>query len=145
VPKFTDERRLIMESESSDTQKGQSGIIRAALFGSCPQCGASTLFEAPARVALTCSHCGLDLGALERGGRLVGVVTALTAIILILAAYGIESAFRPPLWLQAAFWAPVTVFGVIGALRLFKVRLLYEAFEEQAGKPSACEEKGADE
>lgn len=114
-----------------ETTKGQSGILRAALLGLCPHCGAKTLFEAPARVALTCSHCELDLGALERGGRLGGVLTALVAIILILIAYGIEVAFRPPLWLQAAFWAPVTVFGVIGALRLFKTVLLYAAYEKQ--------------
>ncbi len=116
--------------ESSETQKGQSGIFRAALLGLCPQCGEKTLFEAPARVAMTCPQCDLDLGSLERGGRLGGVLTALIAIVLILIAYGVETIFRPPLWLQAAFWAPMTVFGVIGTLRLFKTALLYEAFED---------------
>lgn len=115
--------------EGPDETKGQSGIIRAALLGLCPQCGQKTLFEAPARVALSCSQCDLDLGSLERGGRLAGVLTALFAIVLILLALGIEAAFRPPLWLQAAIWMPVTVLSVIGALRLFKTALLYEAFE----------------
>ncbi len=115
---------------SPEPSKGQSGIVRAALLGLCPRCSAKTLFEGPARVALTCAHCELDLGALERGGRLAGVLTAFLAIVLMLAAFGIEAAFRPPILLQAAFWAPFTMVTVIGALRLFKTALLYAAYEQ---------------
>ena len=117
--------------ESLDETKGQSGLFRAALLGLCPRCGGQTLFEAPARVALECSECKLDLGSLERGGRLGGVLTAFVAIILMLVALGVEYAFRPPIWLQAAFWAPVTVGVVIGSLRLFKTTLLYANYENR--------------
>lgn len=118
-------------SESSPKTKGQSGIFRAALLGLCPQCNEATLFEAPARFAYRCSSCELDIGALERGGRFVGLLTAFLAVVLIVIAMSVEMAFRPPLWLQAAFWAPVTVFSILGALRLFKVTLLYASFEQQ--------------
>ena len=101
-------------------------------MGLCPRCGEKTLFEAPARIALTCSNCELDLGGLERGGRLGGVLTAFVAIILILIAYGIEATLRPPLWLQASFWAPVTVGVVIYALRLFKTTLLFASYERKS-------------
>lgn len=111
--------------------KGQSGILRAALLGLCPACRERTLFDAPARIALECRKCGLDFGALERGGRLGGVLTALVAIILIMLAYGIEVSLRPPLWLQAAFWAPVTIGVVIYSLRLFKASLLYASFQDR--------------
>ena len=121
-------------AQGPDTSKGQSGIVRAALLGLCPRCGERTLFEAPARVALTCSHCQLDLGALERGGRFAGVLTALVAVVLIMLAYGIEASLRPPLWLQAAFWAPVTVGTVIFVLRFFKTLMLYARYERQGGK-----------
>lgn len=89
------------------------------------------MFEAPARIAMKCTHCELDLGSLERGGRFAGMFTAIVAIILILIALGIDSVIAPPMWLQFAFWAPVTVLGVIFALRLFKTLLLYAAFEKQ--------------
>ncbi|UAB79504.1 DUF983 domain-containing protein [Erythrobacter sp. SCSIO 43205] len=115
--------------ESQDTQKGQSGILRAALLGSCPQCAEPTLFEAPARVAMKCSACGLNFTKYERGGRVSGLFTVVIAIVLIVIAVLIENSFRPPLWLQAAFWAPVTVGTVIYALRLFKTVLLYAAYE----------------
>ncbi|KEO90820.1 hypothetical protein EH31_07215 [Erythrobacter longus] len=112
-----------------ENTKGQSGLFRAALLGLCPKCSEPTLFEAPARVAIECSGCGLAFGKYERGGRVSGLFTVVIAIILIMIAVAIESAFRPPLWLQAAFWAPVTVGAVIYSLRLFKTVLLYAAFE----------------
>ena len=117
--------------ESPETQKGQSGIVRAALLGLCPRCGEPTLFEAPARIALKCTACELDLAGLERGGRFAGMLTVILAVLLMMIAVGIETVFRPPLWLQAAFWAPVTVGGVIFALRLYKTLLLYAAYERQ--------------
>jgi len=119
--------------ESPEPVKGQSGLFRAALLGLCPRCGKATLFEAPARVALKCPDCKLDLGALERGGRFAGMLTVILAVLLMMIAVGIETAFRPPLWLQAAFWAPVTVGGVIFALRLYKAALLYAAYDKQEG------------
>lgn len=120
--------------ESPDDTKGQSGIFRAALLGLCPRCGAKTLFEAPARVALTCTNCDLDLGALERGARFAGLLTALLAVILIMIAYAVEAVLAPPLWLQAAFWAPVTVGVVVFTLRLFKTTLLYARYERRLEK-----------
>ena len=116
--------------------KGQSGIVRAALLGLCPRCHERTLFEAPARIALTCDSCELDLGALERGGRFSGVLTAFIAIVLIILAYAVETTLRPPLWLQAVFWAPITVGAVVFALRLFKTTLLYASYMRREGDPS---------
>lgn len=119
----------MLSDSGPENSKGQSGILRAALLGLCPNCAARTLFEAPARVALECSQCSLDFTKIERGGRLGGMLTAIVAIVLIVTAYAVEATLRPPLWLQAAFWAPVTVGTVIYSLRLFKTVLLYAAFE----------------
>lgn len=117
--------------ESPNEQKGQPGLLSAALSGLCPRCGAKTLFAAPAGLADACSNCGLDFLSLERGGRFVGVLTMLLALLLILAALGIDAWLRPPLWLQLAFWAPVTVGGVIFALRFYKTMWVYHQYEER--------------
>jgi len=113
-----------------DDQKGQPGLGRAALFGLCPRCGERTLFEAPARIALSCEVCGLDLGALERGGRLAGLFTMVLAAVLIGVALGLDTLLRPPLWLSALIWAPITVGGVIFALRFYRTALLYSQYEK---------------
>jgi uncharacterized protein (DUF983 family) len=114
--------------------EGQPGLGRAALSGLCPRCNAPTLFEAPARLAMKCSQCGLQFSELERGGRFVGIATMLLALVMIVTALAIEEYFRPPLLLQLVFWAPVTVGGVIGFLRLYKTTLLYAAYERQQDK-----------
>lgn len=112
-------------------QKGQPGLVSAALSGLCPRCGAKTLFAAPAALAEECASCGLDIIALERGGRFVGVVTMLLALVLIIAALAVDEWLRPPLWATALFWAPVTVATVIGGLRLYKTMWVYHQFEER--------------
>ena len=111
-----------------DPSKGQSGLFQAALFGLCPNCGSPTLFAAPARVAWRCSACQQELAALERGGRLAGLLTIAVAALLITAAIAVVELLRPPLWLQVIVWAPLTVTAVLGGLRLFKTARVYRQF-----------------
>jgi len=112
--------------------KGQPGLVSAALSGLCPRCGAKSLFAAPSEIAEECRVCGLDLHALERGGRFVGVVTMLLALALIMAALGIDEWLRPPLWLSFLVWAPVTVGTVVFALRFYKTMWVYHQYEERS-------------
>ena len=116
--------------ESPGEQKGQPGLVSAALSGLCPRCGARTLFAAPAGLADECSNCGLDFLALERGGRFIGIVTMLLALVLILAALGVDEWLRPPLWASFLFWGPVTVCSVIFGLRFYKTMWVYHQYEE---------------
>lgn len=115
--------------QSPAEHEGQPGLVSAALHGLCPRCGAASLFAAPAAVADTCRSCGLAFRPLERGSRWAGVFTLLLALVLTILALTVDWLLAPPLWLQLAFWAPVTVGGVIFALRLFKTVLLYAAYE----------------
>ncbi|WP_072672788.1 DUF983 domain-containing protein [Erythrobacter sanguineus] len=96
----------------------------------CPRCGAKTLFAAPAALAHECAACGLDVLSLERGGRFVGVITMLLALVLILAALGVDEWLRPPIWASLLFWGPVTVGAVIFALRFYKTMWVYHQYEE---------------
>lgn len=111
--------------------KGQPGLLSAALSGLCPRCGAKTLFAAPAALADICANCGLDVRSLERGGRFIGVVTMLLALVLIMAALGIDEWLRPPLWLSFLFWGPVTVGAVVFGLRFYKTMWVYHQYEER--------------
>jgi uncharacterized protein (DUF983 family) len=88
------------------------------------------LFAQAAQLADDCSACGLDFLALERGGRFVGVVTMLLALVLIMAALGVDEWLRPPLWASFLFWGPVTVGSVVFALRFYKTMWVYHQYEE---------------
>lgn len=121
----------MMPGESPKQKGGQPGIVSAALSGSCPRCGAKTLFAQPAGLADECSACGLDLLALERGGRFVGVLTMLLALALILAALAVDEWLRPPLWATLLFWLPVTAGSVLFVLRFYKTLWVYHSYEER--------------
>lgn len=109
----------------------EPSIVEAAFKGRCPRCGAKSLFEAPAQLALKCSHCDLPFAELEGGGRFAGMFTAIVAILLIMAATGLDIWLRPPFWLQVAFWGPVTVVLVFASLRLFKVLPLLASYQRR--------------
>lgn len=117
--------------ESPSEQKGQPGLLSAALSGLCPRCGAKTLFAAPAALADECADCGLNFTSLERGGRFVGVVTMLVALVLILAALGVDEWLRPPLWVSFLVWGPVTIGAVVFGLRFYKTMWVYHQYEER--------------
>jgi uncharacterized protein (DUF983 family) len=110
---------------------GEASLPKAALHGSCPQCGGRTVFAGPAQVADYCRACGLDLAALEPSGRLNGLLTLAIAAVLITLALTVDEALRPPLWVHALVWAPLTIGSVIGALRLVKMAGLQRAFERE--------------
>ena len=114
-----------------EENKGQPGLVSAALSGLCPRCGAKTLFAAPAGLADECAACGLDIINLQRGGRFVGVLTALLALGLIMSALAVDEWLRPPLWASFLFWGPVTVGAVILALRFYKTMWVYHEYEER--------------
>lgn len=114
-----------------EENKGQPGLVSAALSGLCPRCGARTLFAAPAGLADVCNVCGLDILALERGGRFVGVVTMLLALVLIMAALATDEWLRPPLWATFLFWGPVTIGSVVFGLRFYKTMWVYHQYEER--------------
>lgn len=113
-----------------EQNKGQPGLVSAALSGLCPRCGARTLFSEPAGLAEECANCGLDFLALERGGRFVGILTMVLALVLIMAALATDEWLRPPLWASFLFWGPVTVASVVFALRFWKTMWVYHQFEE---------------
>jgi len=109
-----------------------ANLAKAAIQGRCPKCGARTLFEAPAMVAETCSACGLELGELEPSGRFLPLLlTVWVVAILICAAFLLENSVRPPFWVHAALWMPLTLGLELFVLRFFKTSGVHRAYEKR--------------
>ena len=121
-----------------DTTKldGGGGIVSpppidSGLKGSCPRCGARTLFATYIRFAERCPKCGLDFTAYNVGdGPLVFLTLGLGALITILALW-VEFTFSPPFWVHILLWVPLATALTLGLLRLAKGLLL--ALEYQRG------------
>lgn len=105
-------------------RKGQPRLFEAALFGLCPECGAKTLFAAPARFAERCDNCGLDYSNFNVGDGPAAILTLILGALIVAAAIGLDVAVRPPFWVHFAIWVPLTCLMVLVSLRLAKGALL---------------------
>jgi uncharacterized protein (DUF983 family) len=116
------------------TIKGQPGLVSAALFGLCPECGAKTLFESPAAFADRCEGCGLDYSAFNVGDGPAALLTMFIGALIIAAAIGLDIAVRPPFWVHVLLWVPLTGLMVLVCLRFTKGALLIAEHRNKASE-----------
>ena len=130
-------------TELQTSEKGQPGLVQAALFGLCPDCGAKTLFSGPVQFSDKCDTCGLDYGAFNVGDGPAALLTMAIGALIIVAAINLEIVAHPPFWVHALIWVPTTVILVILSLRFAKGALLIAEHRNKAkeGALAAKEEE----
>ena len=113
-------------------EKGQPGIPQAALFGLCPKCGSRTLFDGAAKFADRCRVCGLDLTRFNVGDGPAAFLTLIIGAIIVALALWLDATVRPPFWVHALIWIPVTAGAVLWGLRVSKAWLLQAEYRNNA-------------
>ena len=126
-----------MPRSGSPVSDGRPSLAEAALFGCCPRCRERTLFTGVAAVPDCCRNCGLDFAAAQAGGRLPLLLTVIVAVVLIVLALWLDEVARPPLWLHAIIWLPLTVGGVLAAIRCSRVATLMRRLARQSPENGA--------
>ncbi len=105
-------------------QKGQSGLVQAALFGECPACGSRTLFAGWVRFATRCRACGHDFSSYNVGdGPAAFLILVIGALVCALALV-IQVRLSPPFWVHILLWVPITSALVLLSLRVSKAAML---------------------
>lgn len=122
-----------MTDTGSDT-KGQPGQTEAALFGLCPRCGQRTLFGGLTNFAQTCRNCGLNFASFNVGDGPAAFLTLIIGAVIVGLALWFDAALRPPLWLHAILWIPLTAGAVIFGLRGAKAWLLGAEYHRKAAE-----------
>lgn len=126
-----------MPKSGSPVSDGRPSLAEAALFGCCPRCGERTLFAGVVAVPDRCGNCGLDFAAAQAGGRLPLLLTVIVAVVLIVLALWLDEAVRPPLWLHAIIWLPLTVGGVLASIRCSRAATLMRDCAKQRSENGA--------
>lgn len=111
---------------------GQPGLVSAALFGLCPQCGSRTLFDGVARFAPRCRVCGLDYGQFNVGDGPAAFLTLIIGALITGLALWLELTVHPPFWVHVVLWIPLTAAAVVWGLRAGKAALLAAEYQRQA-------------
>jgi uncharacterized protein (DUF983 family) len=128
-------------TEPRTKNKGQPGIVPAALFGLCPDCGAKTLFAGPALFSDKCEACGLDYSSFNVGDGPAALLTMFIGALIIMLAISLDIAVRPPFWVHVIIWVPLTGLMVLVCLRLAKGALLIAEHRNKA-KEGQLADKG---
>lgn len=116
----------------SDDALSIPALIRDAARGSCPQCGARSLFAGPVRFAPKCVGCGLDFARFNVGDGPAAFLILIVGAVMVAMALTLELRVHPPLWLHALIWTPLTVLAVMGSLRIAKGALLNLEYRNKA-------------
>lgn len=102
--------------------------LPAALFrgwrGRCPQCGEGRLFHGYLTVADSCESCGLDLRDHRADDAPPYVTILLVGHFVIPLLLIVEQLWAPAMWLQMAFWLPLTLAMTLALLRPIKGMLV---------------------
>ena len=119
--------------EATPSTKGQTGLVPAALFGLCPQCGRRTLFSGVARFAPACSTCGLDFSSFNVGDGPAAFLTFFVGALAVIVAAWLALVVDPPVWVYVVVLVPVVVGPTIWGLRVGKAALLAAEYRRRAG------------
>ncbi|MGK2922752.1 MAG: DUF983 domain-containing protein [Methyloceanibacter sp.] len=131
------------DGRSTGPRSLQQALLRGAML-KCPACGVGGLFRRYLKVVDQCPHCGESLHhhrADDAPAYFTIVIVGHVVVSLVLA---VEIAYRPPLWLHAALWMPLTLalalvllVPIKGLLVALQWALLMHGFD-----PDAKEEIG---
>ena len=108
--------------------------IGAALAGSCPRCGARTLFAGPIKFADRCASCALDFTQFNVGDGPAAFLTLIIGAIIAGSAITVELGFSPPFWVHVLLWPAITLGLILGSLRAAKGVMLTLEYRNAAGE-----------
>lgn len=129
-------------SAPAPDEKGQPGLVPAALFGLCPRCGARGLFAGLTRFAPKCRACGLDLAQFNVGDGPAAFLTMVIGALVVGLALWVQLAFDPPFWVHAVLWVPLTAAAVVWGLRAGKAALLSAEYQRNAREAGGGDLRG---
>ncbi|MFC3226579.1 DUF983 domain-containing protein [Marinibaculum pumilum] len=98
-------------------------LLRGAR-GRCPECGQGRLFRGYLTVADECGHCGLDLRDHRADDAPPYVTIVIVGHIIVPLLLWVEQDWAPAMWLQFAFWLPLTLALTLALLRPVKGALI---------------------
>ncbi len=121
---------------------GPRPIFRSLQRGAalkCPACGTGAMFRRYLKVSDACPNCGEALHHHRADDAPPYFTIVIVGHIVVSLVLVVEMAYRPPLWVHAALWLPLTVIltlvilpTVKGALVALQWALLMHGFDPDA-------------
>lgn len=90
------------------------------LLGHCPACGQTHAFAGYLKVVPACVACGAPLGRLRADDAPPYFTIFIVGHIIVGLLLWVEQAYKPPLWVHAALWLPISLAMTLALLRPVK-------------------------
>lgn len=123
------------DGRSTGERSVQQSLLRGARL-TCPACGKGAMFWRYLKVSDHCPACGEALHHHRADDAPPYFTIVIIGHIVVSLVLSMEMAYRPPLWLHAALWLPLTVIlallilpPVKGALIGLQWALLMHGFD----------------
>ena len=94
--------------------------VGRGLLCRCPVCGEGRVFDGYLSVVPACNVCGAPLGRARADDAPPYLTIFVIGHIVVLGMLWLEQAYSPPIWVHAAIWLPLTLFGSLLLLRPIK-------------------------
>jgi len=91
--------------------------IRSGIFGRCPRCGESALYDGFLDVADRCTACGLDYSGQNSGDGSAFFIIIIVGFVVVGLALALEVMFAPPVWLHMVLWLPLSLILALAMMR----------------------------
>ncbi|MGZ8400986.1 MAG: DUF983 domain-containing protein [Methyloceanibacter sp.] len=107
--------------------QGERTIFGSLLRGAalkCPACGRGSMFRRYLKVADHCLQCGEALHHQRADDAPPYFTIVIVGHVVVSLVLAVEMAYRPPLWLHAALWLPLTVILTLLVLPVVKGALV---------------------
>ncbi len=102
-------------------------VLEAMLRGArlkCPACGTGALYRRYLKVLNACPNCGEELHHHRADDAPPYFTIVIVGHIVVSLVLLVEMTYRPPLWVHAALWTPLTLVLALGLLPSIKGALV---------------------
>jgi uncharacterized protein (DUF983 family) len=106
---------------------GDRPVFQSMLRGAklkCPACGVGALYRRFLKVSDTCPNCGEELHHHRADDAPPYFTIVIVGHIVVGLVLFVEMTYRPPLWVHAALWLPLTIILALVLLPSIKGALI---------------------
>jgi uncharacterized protein (DUF983 family) len=112
---------------NADREAGDRPVFQSMLRGAklkCPACGVGALYRRFLKVSDTCPNCGEELHHHRADDAPPYFTIVIVGHIVVGLVLFVEMTYRPPLWVHAALWLPLTIILALVLLPSIKGALI---------------------
>ena len=123
-----------MSQLQNRNEPGWWGALTRGFRRACPRCGVGRMFGGYLKAKESCATCGLAFEPLRADDAPAYFTVFIVGHVVVGGLLYTEKLMHPNLWLQTAFWIPLTVVLTFGLLPFIKGAVMGAIYASHGGE-----------